>query len=122
MGKKIVVTDLQGNTLFPQGHILNNLPQRVVGLMGRRSVSPCAAYVFPRCNSVHSCFMRLPIDVVSLDDSLCVLAVETLYPWHICRPVPRTKSIMELAAHGAAARNITPGARLRFLGDEREGF
>lgn len=112
MGKTVVITDAQGNQLFRQGHIMSTLPQRVIGLMGRRSISACAAYVFPRCSSVHTCFMRVPIDVVFLDSTLRVLAVETLHPWHVSQCVPGTKTIVELAAHGAAARHLDSGTTL----------
>jgi uncharacterized membrane protein (UPF0127 family) len=40
--------------------------ERFRGLMGRRELRPGEAMWFPRCNSVHTWFMRIPIDVVFL--------------------------------------------------------
>ena len=38
--------------------------RRFWGLMGRKSIAPSHALLLYPCSSVHTCFMRFPIDVV----------------------------------------------------------
>lgn len=38
--------------------------QRLMGLMGQREVPDGCALMFPRCRSIHTYWMRIPIDVV----------------------------------------------------------
>ncbi|MBI3019267.1 MAG: DUF192 domain-containing protein [Deltaproteobacteria bacterium] len=50
---------------------------RLKGLLGRPSLSPNEALVLRPCNSIHTFFMRFPIDAIFMDASGKVLH---LYP------------------------------------------
>lgn len=61
---------------------------RLRGMLGR---SPIAAnglplvMAFPRCSSVHTCFMAHPIDIAFIDRNGNILACyENVRPWHMC--------------------------------------
>lgn len=61
---------------------------RLRGMLGR---SPIAAnglplvMAFPRCSSVHTCFMAYPIDIAFIDRSGNILArYENVRPWRMC--------------------------------------
>jgi uncharacterized membrane protein (UPF0127 family) len=43
--------------------------ERFMGWMGRRNFAPGEGLLFPDCNSVHTYFMFLPIDVVFLKEA-----------------------------------------------------
>jgi len=59
---------------------------RLFGLIGRRSLPPDYAMLFPDCDSVHTAWMRMPIDVVFLDADGAVLEVRrALPPWRVAR-------------------------------------
>ena len=82
---------------------------RMRGLLGRSSLAPDEGMLFRPTGSVHTFFMRFPIDVVFCDRELVVLdVVRELRPW---RAAARrgAKVIVELAA-GAA--NVAAGDRL----------
>ena len=65
------------------------------------------------CGSVHTLFMRFPIDVVFLDRELSVVAVRLeVRPWRTAR-ARGAKVTLELAAGEAARRGIGPGTQLR---------
>lgn len=82
---------------------------RALGLIGRRSIDPRCAYLFDRCPSVHTCFMRVPIDVIACDRDMCVLHVETMRPWRLSsKRVHGTRTIIEAAAGSAAELGIKP--------------
>lgn len=86
---------------------------RALGLIGKRHVDPRCAYLFGHCTSVHTCFMRVPIDVIACDRDMCVLHVETMRPWRLTsKRVHGTRTIIEAAAGTAAELGIKPGCIL----------
>lgn len=88
--------------------------ERMRGLLGRTAITPDNGLWLVPCNSVHTAFMRFPIDVVFLDRSLVVLhIVPALAAWRSARQ-PRARSTLELAAGATAACELTVGQRLRW--------
>ena len=82
------------------------------GLLGRRVLPEGEGILLRPCGSVHTFFMRFPIDVVFLDRDLKVVGVAPeLRPW---RTAGRrgAKAALELAAGEAARRGIGTGDRL----------
>ena len=66
--------------LADRAELATGLRQRMVGLLGRAGLPEGGAMVFPRCNAIHTWFMRFPIDVVFLRDRAP--------NWHVVRAVP----------------------------------
>ena len=57
---------------------------RSVGLIGRRSLPPGEGLLIPRCNCVHTMFMRFAIDLAFLDSrGEVVRRVENVRPWRL---------------------------------------
>ena len=86
---------------------------RLRGLLGRPGLEPDQGMLFRPAGSIHTMFMRFPLDVVFCDSDLVVIGVERdLRPW---RAAGRrgTKVVVELAA--GAAGGVEPGDHL-FLG------
>ena len=84
--------------------------RRMRGLLGRDSLEPDQGMLFRPAGSVHTFFMRFPIDVVFCDRELRVLGVaRELEPW---RTAGRrgAKVVVELA--GGAAAGVEPGDQL----------
>jgi len=85
---------------------------RMRGLLGRRSFDSGEGLLLRPAASVHTAFMRFPIDVVFLDRDLHVLKVaRSVPPW---RMVGRrgAKAVLELPAGEAARRRLSPGVEL----------
>jgi uncharacterized membrane protein (UPF0127 family) len=85
---------------------------RMRGLLGRKSLPNGEGILLRPASSVHTAFMRFPIDAVFLDRELRVLKVAPdLRPW---RTAARRKAhaVLELPAGEAARRGIEPGHRL----------
>jgi uncharacterized membrane protein (UPF0127 family) len=61
---------------------------RLSGMLGRRPIAASGlplVMAFPRCSSVHTCFMAYPIDIAFIDRSGNVLVCyENVRPWHAC--------------------------------------
>ncbi len=88
--------------------------KRFFGLMGRAELARGHALLLEPCNSVHTFFMRFPIDVIYLDRNNCVLDKETIRPGKIGKFVKGTKKILELNA--TEAENLEKGDILISLG------
>jgi uncharacterized membrane protein (UPF0127 family) len=93
-------------------HLATTFGSRLRGWMGRRWLDPDEALWLVPCRAVHTLGMRMPIDVVFLDDSDVVLrVVAALPPWRACAD-RHARSVLELPAGGAAARGLRPGVRI----------
>ena len=85
---------------------------RMRGLLGRRNLPPGEGLLLKPSGSVHTFFMRFPIDVVFVDRDLTVVGVTPeLAPW---RTAARrgARAVVELPAGEAARRGIAQGDRL----------
>lgn len=57
---------------------------RLQGLMFRRDLLAGEGLLITRCNAIHTCFMRFPIDVAFLDrDGAVVRIVRNVKPWRL---------------------------------------
>lgn len=54
---------------------LDNPIKRLIGLMGRRSLPEDSLFILAPCNSVHTFWMRLPIDILFLTRDHEILAI-----------------------------------------------
>jgi uncharacterized membrane protein (UPF0127 family) len=85
---------------------------RMRGLLGRSGLEAGEGMLFPRTGSVHTMFMRFPIDVVFLDAEMCVLSVRDAVPaWRTVKE-RGAKMTLEIAAGESARAGIAPGDRL----------
>lgn len=96
----------RGVTLADRVEKAGDMESRSRGLLDRVSmdsgeglwiVQPALAWLVP-CPTIHTFFMRFPIDVLFLDEALKVVRVmEGLKPWRLSPWVLRAHSILELA-------------------------
>ena len=85
---------------------------RLRGLLGRSGLAPGEGLLLRPTNSIHTFFMRFPIDVVFLDrNGVVVKRVSNLRPWRVTF-APRGRDALELRAGEADARGIRLGDRL----------
>jgi uncharacterized membrane protein (UPF0127 family) len=85
---------------------------RMKGLLGRTCLRPGEGILLRPAPSVHTLFMRFPIDVVFLDRDLRVVrVVERLAPWRAasCRGA---RQALELPAGAVAWRRVAAGLQL----------
>ncbi len=58
--------------------------QRMRGLIGRSGLEKGTGMLILKCNCIHTCFMRFPIDAVFLDSNGCVVKrVRNIRPWRL---------------------------------------
>lgn len=92
--------------------LADTLWERLRGLMGRRELAPGEGVLLRPSGSVHTCFMRFPIDIIFLDAELEVLRVAAaVRPWRT-RGQRGARAVLELAAGEAERAGVHPGDRL----------
>jgi uncharacterized protein len=88
--------------------------QRLKGLLGRSQLYPGEGLHLTPCRSIHTFFMRFPIDVVFLDERGTVLRISSaVAPWRglVCT---EAKSALELPAGTAEASGTRTSDELSF--------
>jgi hypothetical protein len=73
------------NILLANSVILANTPlRRMKGLLGRKEFKQNEAIILQPCNSIHTFFMRFPIDVIFVDkDNKIVKTISQLVPFRL---------------------------------------
>jgi uncharacterized membrane protein (UPF0127 family) len=101
-----LVSETTGKIVVAELRIADGFWSRLAGLQFRRELPPDAGLLLVPCNSVHTCFVRFPVDVVFLDDRGCVLAVRRdLRPWRIAFGPRKTHAVLEVTAGTAAVQH-----------------
>jgi uncharacterized membrane protein (UPF0127 family) len=88
---------------------------RAKGLLGRSELPRGEGILLRPAPSIHTFFMRFPIDVVFLDEEGHVLRVAAdVVPWRAaaCRGA---RAVLELAAGECERRGVRAGGRLVFV-------
>ena len=82
------------------------------GLLGRKELPSGEGILLKPSGSVHTFFMRFPIDVVFLDRELRVVAIAPdVPPWRM-RGARGAKAVVELRAGEASRRGLAEGQTL----------
>lgn len=101
----------RGNTICV-GELADRPLPRMRGLMGRSGLPAGEGMLLRPAPSIHTAFMRFPIDAVFLDRELVVLeVVERLRPWRMASK-RRARAVLELPAGEAERRGVRAGDRL----------
>ncbi len=65
-----------------RAEVAEGVLERMRGLIGRPAPRAGEGLLIPRCNCIHTCFMRYPIDATFLDRSGAVVrTVRGIRPW-----------------------------------------
>ena len=86
---------------------------RMRGLLGRRGLAQGEGLLLQPAGSIHTFFMRFPIDAVFLDADQRVLKVAAAVPPWRAAAAKRSRAVLELAAGEAARVGLVAGDVLR---------
>lgn len=96
--------------------------RRGLGLLGRSGLAAEEGLWLAPCRSIHTHFMRFPIDVLFLDARHQVVGLyEALRPWRITRSYRQAVGALELSAGAARRCGVALGDRLALKAAERDG-
>ena len=88
---------------------------RLRGLLGKKALPAGEGILLRPCGSVHTMFMRFPIDVVFCDRELRVLSLALEVPRWRMRSQRGAKVAVELAAGESQRRGIASGVQFRLV-------
>lgn len=89
---------------------------RFLGLMGKRSLLPGSGLWITPSSGVHTCWMRMSIDIVALDSNLRVVkTAHAVRPWRISGLSLKTHSVLELPPGQIRACNIEAGDVIKIV-------
>jgi uncharacterized membrane protein (UPF0127 family) len=92
--------------------VANTRATRRKGLLGRDSLDLAAAMVISPCCSIHTAFMRFPIDVAFVDrDGTVRRIVRDMGPWRMAIAL-RAHTVVEFAGGSLSRRDVQIGDRL----------
>lgn len=90
----------RNKTLASTLRVADTFYSSLLGLMGRRHFPVGEGLWINPCQSVHSMWMRFPIDVIFLCDQHSIIhVVENMKPFRVTRHVSIAKSVIELPAN-----------------------
>ncbi len=90
-----------------------SLRARLVGLLGRASLDADEGLWIEPCDSIHTFFMRFPIDAAFVDrHGVVVRVLSDLKPWRATRIHARARAVVELRAGTLARAGVEIGAKL----------
>jgi uncharacterized membrane protein (UPF0127 family) len=103
------------HTLSAQIETAFDSASRRRGLLGRDGLAPGAALIIAPCPSIHTFFMRFPIDVIFVAGDGRVVKVSSNIPaWRIAIGAGAF-AVIEMAAGSAAASSIRRGDHLELV-------
>ena len=116
--KPMHVQNLTGDRpLVTAGRVADTFWARLRGLIGSDGLGPEEGLLIVPCNSIHTHFMRFPIDVLYVSSEGEVVAIDhALPPWRFGRIHRRARSVLELSAGRAKDTNTQVGDRLQVDG------
>ncbi len=107
---KIRITNQTRDTeLASAADLANTSATRRTGLLKRESLEPGEGLLIVPCESVHTFFMKFPIDLVYLDKKRKVLKVRHAVPAWRMSACLRAHSVLELPAGTARKTSTVPG-------------
>jgi len=105
-----IYNSTQNNTLADDAKVADNFFSRSVGLLSRKSISDGEALVIKPCCSIHTFFMKFPIDVIFVNRKNKIVGLHQNAPANVILPVYFSSHyVIELAAGQISAKNIQKG-------------
>jgi uncharacterized membrane protein (UPF0127 family) len=104
-----IVNATRREIVCDRAQLADNPLRRLRGLLGRRSLAGGEGLLLTPAPSIHTAFMRFPIDVVFLDSEHRVLrVVRQMEPWRAAS-AKHARAVLEMADGEADRRGIRVG-------------
>lgn len=91
-----MVIKADGRKIADKVREADSFVSRFKGLMLKKNLEEGEGLLLKKCGSIHTCFMRFPIDVIYLSADNVILAMETVGPWRIGKLIKGAKNTLEL--------------------------
>jgi len=110
--KKLVLIAPDGRVVCDVCHLADKPHTRLRGVIGWKELRRGEGVLLRPTFSIHTSFVRFPIDAVFLDDEMTVLSIaQEMTPWRLAA-VRKARAVLELAAGECKRLGVKPGDRL----------
>jgi uncharacterized protein len=107
-----------GERVAANVEVATSIWARFWGLMFRGGLDEESALLIDPCSSIHTIFMRFPIDAVFIDsENFVTKVVPCLKPYRAALGRKRSRKVLEMPCGAAEAASISPGDQLSFRAD-----
>jgi len=107
----------RGTLIVTQGRAADSYFPRLIGLMGHAPLAAGEGLLITRSNSIHTHFMRFPIDVLYVSNDDEVVAIDhAMAPWRFGRIHRNARYVVELPAGTATTTGTEVGDRIEVSG------
>ncbi len=113
------VKNVTRNTLLvEEGRVADNFWTKFRGLMGVRQLPIGDGLLIEACDSVHTHFMRIPIDIFYIDEKQRIVGIDAaMQSWRIGRRHANAAAVLEVPSGTAARTQSTIGDQLKIATD-----
>jgi uncharacterized protein len=113
MANVMTMQDARGRVVCERCVLADRPLARLRGLLGRTGLRPGEGLLLRPAPSIHTWFMRFPIDAVFLDADLRVLDVRVaMRPWRVAGR-RGARAVLEMASGEIARQGLETGVQLR---------
>jgi len=110
-----IINQNRGKSLAIDGRSANTFWLRLRGLLGRKSLPEGEGLILVGEKSIHTLFMRFPIDVLYIDKDYRVIRVdENMVPFRLGPFVTQSAYVLEVPVGTIVATDTRVGDQLRF--------
>ena len=110
----------RATTLVAQGRVANHFWSKFRGLMGVRQLPTGAGLLIEGCDSVHTHFMRIPIDIFYIDEKQRIVGIDAaMATWRIGRRRAAATAVIETPSGTAARTHSAIGDQLQLITDTK---
>ncbi|MDD5196830.1 MAG: DUF192 domain-containing protein [Candidatus Omnitrophota bacterium] len=108
-----IINQTRSSVLADDTIIADTFFRRVRGLLGKNSLNQGQALILNPCNSIHTYFMRFPIDILFVDENNRVLQIITdLVPFRFSPLFFKSRLVIELPAGTIRSTATSQGDKL----------
>lgn len=107
-----LVNHTTGSTIAERVTVANTTWRRMLGLLFRDNVKPDEGVWFPNCSTIHLFGMRVPLDVIFLDQDARVVRTHPHVERHRIVGCRGARSTIELGTGALSQHDVLIGDRL----------
>jgi len=117
-----IINKTRGTVLSEKALLVDTFPRRIKGLLGKKGLLAGEALILKPCNSIHTFFMRFPIDCLFVDkNNKIIKAIPQLQPFRFCRPYLSSRLVIELPCGTIAFTSTQEGDTIRVVSSAESG-
>ena len=106
-----------GEVVASDVEVADTREKRRRGLLGRTSMTASSALILLPCFSIHTAFMKFPIDAVFVNrEGVVVKVVRNMGPWRIAVSI-RARAVVEFPGGSLGPRDMREDDRLYLTAD-----